>query len=77
VVTVLGTVLAGLLEGAVIAEVVFAWPGIGRLGYDAVSQRDYPMIQGVVLVAGAVFVVVNLLVDLSYEALDPRVRDAV
>ena len=74
VLTVLGTILGNLLEGVVIIEVIFAWPGIGRLTYDAISQRDYPMIQGVVLFAGVSFFLVNLLVDLSYRLVDPRVR---
>lgn len=74
VVTYLGTVFGALLEGAVIIEVIFAWPGVGRLLVEAISQRDYPLIQGVVLFAGAVYVVMNLLVDLSYGLLDPRIR---
>lgn len=74
VVTVLGTVLGHLLTGAVIVEVVFAWPGLGRLTLESVVQRDYPMLQGVILFAGVVFVGLNLLVDLSYRLLDPRVR---
>ncbi len=74
VLTVLGTILGNLLEGVVIAEVIFAWPGLGRLTYDAISQRDYPMIQGVVLFAGVSFFLVNMAVDLSYRLVDPRVR---
>ncbi len=73
-VTYLGAVFGALLEGAVIAEVIFAWPGVGRLTVEAIGQRDYPMIQGVVLFAGAVYVVMNLLVDLSYGFIDPRIR---
>lgn len=73
VVTVLGSVFGGLIEGAVIAEVIFAWPGLGRLTFEAITQRDYPLIQGVVLFGGVVYVVVNLLVDLSYAVLDPRI----
>ncbi len=74
VVTVLGSVLGHLLAGAVIVEFIFAWPGLGQLTVEAVFQRDYPMIQGVVFFAGAVFLSVNLFVDLSYSLLDPRVR---
>lgn len=74
VVTYLGAVVGALLEGAVIAEVIFAWPGVGRLTVEAISQRDYPMIQGVVMFAGAVYIVMNLAVDLSYGLLDPRIR---
>lgn len=74
VVTYLGTVLASLLEGVVITELIFAWPGIGRLTVEAISQRDYPMIQAVVLMAGAVYVLANLAVDMLYGVLDPRIR---
>lgn len=73
-VTVLGGVLGELLEGAVIAEVIFAWPGVGRLTFDAIGALDYPMIQGTVLFAGVVFVLINLSVDVSYTLLDPRIR---
>lgn len=73
-ITVIGLQIGGLLEGAVITETVFAWPGIGRLAIQAVFERDYPLIQGIVLFAATVFVVVNLVVDLSYTLLDPRVR---
>jgi len=74
VVTYLGTVFGSLLEGVVITEIVFAWPGVGRLTVEAISQRDYPMIQAVVLMAGTVYLVVNLGVDLLYGVLDPRIR---
>lgn len=74
VVTLLGGLLAGLLDGALITEVIFAWPGLGRLTFEAISQRDHPMILGVVLFAGAVYIVMNLLVDLSYRLFDPRIR---
>jgi len=74
VVTVLGNVLGHLLAGAIIIEFVFAWPGLGQLTVESVFQRDYPMIQGIIFFAGAVFLTINLLVDLSYAVLDPRVR---
>lgn len=74
VVTLLGGLLAGLLDGALITEVIFAWPGLGRLTFEAISQRDHPMILGVVLFAGAGYIVMNLLVDLSYRLFDPRIR---
>lgn len=74
VVTVLGAIIGAFLDGAVIAEVIFAWPGIGRLTFEAIVQRDYPVIQGVVMLAGATYIGLNLLVDLSYSLLDPRVR---
>jgi peptide/nickel transport system permease protein len=74
VVTYLGTVLGALLEGVVITEFIFAWPGLGLLTLEAISQRDYPLIQAAVLMAGAIYLVGNLLVDVLYGLLDPRIR---
>jgi len=74
VVSIVGLQFAGLLGGAVIVETVFGWPGIGRLAVDAIFNRDIPVIQAVVLVAAVIFVFVNLLVDLLYGLLDPRIR---
>ena len=74
VLTYLGTVFGALLEGVVITEVIFAWPGLGQLTVQSITGRDYPMIQGIVLFAGLVYIVMNLLVDLSYRLLDPRLR---
>lgn len=73
-VTVLGIMLAQLLAGSIIVEVVFAWPGVGRLIFRSISLRDFPVIQVGVLVIAVWFVVVNILVDLSYNVLDPRIR---
>jgi ABC-type dipeptide/oligopeptide/nickel transport system permease component len=73
VVTMAGLELAELISGAFITETIFAWPGIGRLAVNAVYQRDFPVVQGVVLVAATGFVLVNLLVDMLYAAIDPRV----
>lgn len=73
VVTLIGLEFASLLGGAIIIETVFAWPGIGRLVVNAVFQRDFPVIQGVVLISAVLFVVVNLIVDLLYSVLDPRI----
>ncbi len=73
VVSIAGLQFAGLLGGAVIVETVFGWPGIGRLAVDAIFNRDIPMIQGIVLVGAAIFVVVNLAVDVLYGFLDPRI----
>ena len=73
-ITVVGLRWGALLGGAAITETVFAWPGIGRLAIQSVASRDYPLIQGVVLVAAVVFVTMNLLVDVLYAYLDPRVR---
>lgn len=74
VVTYVGTVLGALLEGVVIAEFIFAWPGLGLLTLEAISQRDYPLIQAAVLLAGAIYLFGNLLVDVLYGLLDPRIR---
>jgi peptide/nickel transport system permease protein len=74
VVTVLGLQVAFLIGGSVIVESVFAIPGIGRLLLSAISNRDYPIVQGVVLVIGAFVMLTNLLVDVSYAWLDPRIR---
>lgn len=75
VVTVLGLQYAFLLGGAVVVETVFGRPGIGRLAVEAILAKDFPVVQGTVLFTAAVYVAVNLLVDLSYAWLDPRVRD--
>jgi peptide/nickel transport system permease protein len=74
IVTTIGTGIALLIGGVVVTESVFAIPGIGRLTIDAVTQRDYPVIQGVILVSSFAYVVVNLLIDLSYGLFDPRIR---
>ncbi|MDP9440727.1 MAG: ABC transporter permease [Actinomycetota bacterium] len=74
IVTAFGTSLGHLVSGAVIIETIFLWPGVGKLGVDAILQRDYPMIQGFTLYAGVAFVALNLLVDLSYGLFDPRIR---
>ncbi|MGW5448251.1 ABC transporter permease [Streptomyces asiaticus] len=73
-VTVIGLEFGGLLGGAILTEQVFSWPGIGRLTVEAISHRDFPLVQAAVLFFAAAFVIVNLLVDLSYSLLDPRVR---
>ncbi|GGO29026.1 ABC transporter permease [Deinococcus humi] len=74
VVTVIGLQAGALLGGAVLTETIFSWPGIGSWVYEAIAQRDYPIIQGGVIFAALVVSVVNLLVDLSYAALDPRIQ---
>lgn len=73
-VTVIGISFAVLISGAVVVETVFNIPGLGRLVVSAVSRRDYPVVQGVVLVIAGVYMMVNLLVDLSYLVIDPRVK---
>jgi peptide/nickel transport system permease protein len=74
IVTIVGIGFAALIGGAVVTESVFAIPGLGRLTVDAILRRDYPVIQGVVLLFSCVYVVVNLIVDLLYTLFDPRIR---
>lgn len=74
IVTVVGVQVGYLLGGAVLTETVFAWPGVGTLMLHAILQRDYPLVQGCVLVVALTFVLVNLVVDLLYAWLDPRIR---
>ena len=73
-ITVLGIMLAQLLAGSIIVEVVFAWPGVGRLIFRSITLRDFPVIQVGVLVIAVWFVAINILVDISYNFLDPRIR---
>jgi peptide/nickel transport system permease protein len=72
--TVLGMRFAGMLGGAVIVETIFSWPGIGKLVVDAIFDRDYPMIQGFVIFMGTAFLLINLIVDIGYGLIDPRIR---
>ncbi len=74
IMTVIGLQLGALLGGAVVTETVFAWPGVGRLLVDSIFFRDYPVVQGLVLMFGTTFVVINLLVDLLYAYVDPRIH---
>ncbi|GAA1649814.1 ABC transporter permease [Kribbella alba] len=74
VVTIVGLQLGALISGAVVTERIFALPGFGKLTVDAVFQRDYPVIQAVVLVTATAYIVINLLVDLLYSVIDPRIR---
>jgi peptide/nickel transport system permease protein len=74
IVTIIGIGVALLISGVVVTESVFAIPGIGRLTVDAIIRRDYPIIQGVILIFSAVYVLVNLAVDLSYRLFDPRIQ---
>lgn len=73
VLTILGLQFASLFGGTVIVETIFSWPGIGRLAIHAISRRDYPVVMGTVLVFSAIFIVVNLIVDLVYTFIDPRI----
>lgn len=74
VVTIVGMELGTLLGGAVITETIFAWPGVGRLAVQAIYNRDYPVVQAAVFLLASIFVLVNLLVDIIYTYLDPRVK---
>jgi peptide/nickel transport system permease protein len=74
IVTIVGIELGTLLGGSVITETIFAWPGVGRLSVQAIYNRDYPVVQAAVFLLAATFIVVNLLVDLIYTYLDPRIR---
>jgi len=73
-VTVIGLQAGALLSGAIITETIFAWPGIGRLLIDAINARDYPLVQGAVVVIALSYVAINLATDLVYAVVDPRVR---
>lgn len=75
-ITLLGLQLGGLLAGAVITETVFDWPGIGRLTVEAIQRRDYPLLQGCILFISGIYVAVNMLTDIVYQQIDPRIRCA-
>ncbi len=74
IVTVWGTSVAGLLSGTLLVEVIFSWPGVGRQLVDAITQRDYPMVQGLVLLFALIYTLMNMLIDIAYPLLDPRIR---
>ena len=74
VVTFMGAFFATMITGAVVVETVFSWPGVGRLAYDSIIRRDFPVVQAVVLTITALFVACNLAVDLLYLWIDPRIR---
>jgi ABC-type dipeptide/oligopeptide/nickel transport system permease component len=74
VVTVVGLQFGLLLGGAVVTETVFSWPGIGNVIIVSILRRDYPMVQGALLLLALLYVIINLLVDVSYSYLDPRIR---
>ena len=75
-ITLLGISFGSLLGGTSIVEIIFSYPGLGNLAVDAVRSRDYPLIQGFVLWIALIYMVVNLVVDLSYDLIDPRIREA-
>ncbi|MDQ3703330.1 MAG: ABC transporter permease, partial [Chloroflexota bacterium] len=74
VVTIVGLQVGILLSGAILTETIFSWPGIGRWIYEAILNRDFPVVQGMSLVIAVIFVAVNLVVDILYATLDPRIR---
>ena len=74
IITVVGLQVGFLLSGAILTETIFAWPGIGRWIYESILNRDYPVVQGMTLLVAVIFVLVNLVVDVLYAALDPRIR---
>ena len=73
-VTVIGLLAGLLMGGSILTETIFSWPGVGQITLESISRRDYAMIQGVVLYGAVLFVLINLLVDILYAVLDPRVR---
>lgn len=74
VVTIVGLQFGNLLGGAIVTETVFAWPGIGRLVITAISQRDFPVVQGCVLMIALIFALINLIVDILYAIINPKIQ---
>jgi dipeptide transport system permease protein len=74
VVTVIGLSISALMAGAVLTETIFSWPGVGKWLIESIGRRDYPALQGGVLLVSAVVILVNLIVDLLYGAINPRIR---
>jgi peptide/nickel transport system permease protein len=74
ILTVVGLQIGTLFGGSVVIETIFRWPGLGKLAMDAITNRDYPVIQGFVLFTAVVYVLVNLFTDIAYHWVDPRVR---
>ena len=72
--TLVGLMTAHLVTGAIVIETVFGWPGVGRLTYEAVIYRDYPVLQGIIIVMAAIVTLSNLIVDILYAYIDPRIR---
>lgn len=75
IVTVLGLSVGSLMAGSVVVETIFMWPGLGKLAMDSITARDYPVVQGFVILMAVIYVLVNLITDLSYHRLDPRVNE--
>jgi dipeptide transport system permease protein len=74
VVTVIGLQIGTLLSGAILTETIFAWPGIGKWLIEAISRRDYPVVQGGLLMIATMIIIVNFIIDLMYGVINPRVR---
>jgi len=74
VVTIIALALPGIFGGAIMTETIFAWPGIGRLFFDSLGRSDYPVIMAILTISAALVVVSNILADIAYAALDPRIR---
>jgi peptide/nickel transport system permease protein len=74
VLTFAGVIFAQLLVGSVVVETVFAWPGVGRLAYQAVVQKDFPLLQAIVLLFTLIYIVMNIFVDIAFAWIDPRAR---
>ena len=74
IVTIMGLQLGAMLGGAVITETIFAWPGVGSLCIQAIFNRDLPLVQAVVIVVSVLFIAINLVVDITYAYIDPRIR---
>ena len=74
IVTVVGLQIGSLLGGAIVTETVFAWPGVGRLIIQSISARDYQLVQGCVIFIATIYIITNLLADILYGLLDPRIR---
>ena len=74
VVTMIGLQFGGLMSGAVLTETIFAWPGIGRMIVDAINNKDFPLVQGTIMTFALMYALVNLIIDVTYALLDPRLR---
>ena len=75
VLTLIGLQFGALLAGAIVTETIFSWPGIGRLTVSAISNRDYALVQGCILAVGLTYVLVNLITDMLYMVVNPRIRN--
>ena len=74
--SIIGIQVASLFGGAIVTETVFSWPGIGRLIVSAVTERDFPLVQGIVLIISTLVVFINLIIDVLYRIIDPRIKES-